>query len=40
MGGLHIQHLNMFLKECKWRFNINAQSKLLANLISLHKEGY
>ena len=39
-NGIPRQHFNLFLKECEWRFNIGAQSKLLVDLKSLLKESY
>jgi transposase len=39
-NGIPRQHFNLFLKECEWRFNIGAPSKLLVDLKSLIKEGY
>ena len=37
-NGIPGQHFNLFLKECEWRFNIGAPSKLLVDLKSLLKE--
>jgi transposase len=39
-NGIPRQHFNLFLKECEWRFNIGAPSKLLVDLKSLLKESY
>ena len=39
-NGIPRQHFNLFLKECEWRFNIGAPSKLLVDLKSLLKENY
>ena len=39
-NGIPRQHFNLFLKECGWRFNIGAPSKLLVDLKSLLKESY
>jgi hypothetical protein len=40
LNGIPRQHFNLFLKECEWRFNIGAPSKLLVGLKSLLKESY
>ena len=39
-NGIPRQHFNLFLKECEWRFNIGAPSKLLVDLKGLLKESY
>ena len=39
-NGIPRQHFSLFLKECKWRFNIGTPSKLLVDLKSLLKESY
>ena len=38
--GMDKKMFNLHLKECEWRFNIGAPSKLLLDLKSLLKESY
>ena len=38
--GMDKKMFNLHLKECEWRFNIGAPSKLLVDLKSLLKESY